>query len=376
MDYFARDERRTEKGNGEVDHRLIEEAVVAWGECPRPNHCFQCKGQTGKHLMITWPEKCVGQICNFFHRRFRNHSNVYQHKTTQASTYMIADVLVLADPFYRIKVVDDLLDQKPLYPTGLPISRAMVDPKSYLRLRDSIIDQIETTDDIHLKDARLLIQRLRNRDFYKRAAVLKIHSENETHLAIFRLEECQIAQALVEVGHHVDASGKIVNKLEVNDFIVEKSILHMGRKEIHPIRQMRLVPKGQEFKIYRPIEQLPIAVQVDERDHEVSIPRSCVQRSIQIFCKTTAKHDLLAHAFEQFCAVQEDKVLENVVNTADDALAKNNIVHAYSQVSQEAWETPGKSPPLLSTQPEEQSPVPFPRRHFAFAGAPVTANKK
>jgi hypothetical protein len=50
MDYIARDERRTDKGDVEVDHRLIEEAVVAWGKCPQPHTCFNVQAKLKNNI--------------------------------------------------------------------------------------------------------------------------------------------------------------------------------------------------------------------------------------------------------------------------------------------------------------------------------------
>jgi HD superfamily phosphohydrolase len=383
MDYYARDERRTDKGNGEVDHRLMDEAVVAWGYCPKPHKCFRCTSiatatttttttTTRQHLMIAWPEKCVGQLADFFHRRFRNHSNIYQHKTTQASTYLISDILVRADPFYRIRVlIDDEEQQQGKPPMGLPISRAMVSPEHYLRLRDCIIDQIEATDDSNLREARLLIRRLRSREFYKLAAVKKIHSDNLTHLEMFQLTETEIAQELAQRGYHVDPSGKNLT-LDLEDFIVEKSSLHMGAKEKHPLTLLRFVPKAEQFKNNKDILNLPQAIQVDGRNHEVYLTKSSMQRSIQVFCRSPSKVDLLAHVFEQWCAECEDGVLKDVVNTEQAMTEENGMAQAalLSQVSQEPWRTPLKSPARKSALQEEQSPIPFSQcRHFGFASS-------
>lgn len=156
MDYLARDERRAFGSAGCNDTMLIELACVAWGVCPRPTKCFRCKHLDreakssgdrweGMHLMICYPEKMVHNTMNFFKQRFRNHQNLYTHHTTNAAGYMVCDILLLSDPFYRgLPTTSEeeganrssqhqLGRRKCNGPLMLPVSRAMQNPESYLR---------------------------------------------------------------------------------------------------------------------------------------------------------------------------------------------------------------------------------------------------
>ena len=373
----ARDERRTEKGNGEVDRRLVEEALVAWGSCPKPNKCFRCRHSfspsftgtssnkfvdTNRHLMIVWPVKCAKDTAAFFHRRFRNHSRIYQHKTTQASTYMISDILTYADPYYRIQVVDDINNKKSPYPYGLPISRAMIDSEYYVRLRDSIIDKIEDSSTPELRPARLLIRRLRCRDFYKCVATMTEGDEEDLHGSgmsisqgttlfqqIFQKKERDIVQEMLNLrGYHDDSNGLLTE----DDFIVEKAALHLGSKEENPLKQLRFLPKDLEYKKLHPPQNLPMARQVNVREYAAHIPMKCMERSIRIYCRTPEKINLVKHAFETWKTQYEDGVSRGMIEyTADegDSIAGNNdddrrsrMIIELSQpeeVSQEPWET-------------------------------------
>ena len=82
MDYFARDSRRC-FSVGQVDEVIIENAVVAWGDCTRSStdsgFCSICNGvddrpHRGKHLMICYPEKMIKAVAKFFNTRFDLHS--------------------------------------------------------------------------------------------------------------------------------------------------------------------------------------------------------------------------------------------------------------------------------------------------------------
>lgn len=75
IDYFARDQRRALRESGEIDKIMIEEAVVAWAQCPDSVKCFRCADdRPQKHLMICYPKKLISSCMDFFKTRFTLHS--------------------------------------------------------------------------------------------------------------------------------------------------------------------------------------------------------------------------------------------------------------------------------------------------------------
>ena len=367
IDYFARDERRALKGNGEVELRLIEESLVSWGSCPQPKKCFRCSIHGKRsHLMVTWPVKCVSTAANFFHQRFRNHSKIYQHKATQASTYMVSDIMIYADPFYRIKAAD-LVGAKSEYPEGLPISRAMKDSEFYLRLKDSIIDKIEDTDQPELKRARLLIRRLRQRDLYKCVATKKIQSHKQEDQLMFQKTEEDIAKELIDIkGFHRDSENGKRLSLTENDFIIEKASFHCGQKDKNPVLFCRFIPKDYMFKTTsKDIGDLPKAIQVDENDYETHFPKSFIEKSIRVYCRTPEKSDLLLHVFQLWCREYEDGAQDDMIETTNDDGPENQYfeIPMSQEISQDGHEAFASAEPA-----EELSPIRVTknnRRHFA-----------
>ena len=299
MDYFARDQRRAFRAAGEVEFRLIDEAVVAWGECPRPDKCFRCKhagyGGSEQHLMICYPDKMVVKGMDFFHTRFLLHSQVYTHKTTQAATFMISDILTYADPFFRIPTSIDG-DHRKTAVEGLPISRAMADPVAYLRLRDSIIDQIMHTTGPSLAKARGIIDRLWRRKLYKCVQEKRIQRDNETDARIWAKEPEEIQREILQLRAKHDGG----LELHQDDFIVEKHKIHHGSKEDNPLLLMRFVSKLDRLKLKQnpSVDALPLAQAIDPDKYEGHIPRAFQEQNIRFFCRTPAKIDLLKHAVE------------------------------------------------------------------------------
>ena len=157
VDYFARDARRTQtETNGKIKVRVLREVVVAKAKCNEPscNRCMQGK----HHHMMCYPKKCIKDICSFFQTRFDLHESAYQHKTTTASGVMLVDILKKADLHYLLRGQNG---QK------LPLSRAVIDPEAFNKLKDDVIvENIAQSEDESMKGAKILAGRFLRRDLY------------------------------------------------------------------------------------------------------------------------------------------------------------------------------------------------------------------
>ena len=345
IDYFARDDRRCNGGDGNIFVRMIDEAVVARGGCPQPDKCFACtEDNPGKHLMICYPEKMRRNAMDFFKTRFNFHSEIYTHKTTSAVKFMICDILTHADPFFRIPTYMDsdrcFKSDKGL--KELPISRAMLHKTSYLRLRDSVIDQIMATTTPELRTSRLIIERLWNHDYYKLAATKPIDLSNPMEAAIWGKSEQDIAKEVLLIkGEHRDWSGASIF-LDEEDFVVEKSVIHHGKGTDNPVDFMRFVPDDEKRKLTRSVDDLPIAKTLN--GYHGNTPKVMQEQSIRFYCrKGEEKKDLLKHVFELW----EDECISEGIVTAD-----------YSSDDSDSGEQ-RESVPLTQ---EEQSPPASPHR--------------
>ena len=310
IDYFARDQRRALKQAGEIDHRLVDYAFVAWGECSKPDKCFRCKfikddkdleniirkkkstyrfndEKGGMHLMICYPEKLVTNAFDFFKTRFRLHQEIYQNKAAKAVELMVCDILFKADLHKLIPSMK--------YPEGLPISRAMHDPECYLLLRDSIIDTIAAETDPSLREAQDLIKRLESRDHYKFVASQEIYGD---FIALWGKTKDQIKEELSSMQTRHDAVGQLCS----NDIIVEKRKIHHGMNEHNPVSLMRFLPKREMFALDRDINKLPEAKQIIEDNYSSHTPREFFKKTIRIFSRSRSpgKVELLDHTFRQW----------------------------------------------------------------------------
>ena len=319
VDYYARDRRRALREAGEIDKVMIEEAIVAWAPCTDPKACFRCRNTfpssnstmgmpANKHLMICYPDKMVGPSMNFFKTRFELHSIIYKHKTNVGVAYMISDILCMADPHFLVSIAPFHGSAGSTSASGiakteydhLPLSRAMLHPMSYLRLRDSIIDQIEASTCPELEPARKLVHRLWSRDLYKCVAtkVLKTHKVAKDR-RIWELSPSGIVKDIVDFrAQHDDGNGGTIQLIE-HDVIVDKCQIHHGQKHKDPLSKMRFVEKSQLNKISaHNYKDLPEAKVVNDDDYDSYLPRTLMECSLRIYCRDTSKVDLLRHAFE------------------------------------------------------------------------------
>lgn len=367
IDYFARDSSRA-YSTGDLFSRIVNEAFVAWGGCPQPGKCHDCcnKKEPGKHLMICYPDKMSvdGDLEKFFSTRFRLHQQVYKHKAAMAATLMICDILVRADPFFRIRTFSE--SDESLKSDGevdeLPISRAMLHKTSYLLLDDHVIDQIRATRTPELREARLIIERLKARDLYKMAAMKSINLAKANEAAVWNLTEDEIAKEILSVnGQHTFENGHLVS-LEEDDFIVEKCVMHHGAGQDNPVANVRFLKDKQEVKkLTNPIEELPTAVaKVMDKEGYASPPMQ--DQFIRVYCRGgIEKQDLLAHAFANWESESDEERMHTENCGSDSDSDDDDDDHRGSvPLTQDSV----GSPPRNGLQYDSDSgPSPFPARN-------------
>ena len=324
MDYFARDQRRALGTSGDVQLRVIEEAIVCWSPCPKPEKCHRCRTEpeVGKrrHLMICFPVKLGDQVMQFFKIRFTLHNDVYKAKKTQAVTYMISDILMLADPFFRIRTLLECIPGlKSDMPECLPPSRAMLDPSVYVQLTDNVLERILATTDPNLEPAQQLIRRLRRHDFYKCVGKCTINLSKKVDQLIWKKDEIEIRDEILSIrGIDFEENGEI--NLSANDVIVEKCEMHHGAKHQNPMELVRFLSKAKMVALCNPMDELPEAREMREGDFIGHIPNAAQQQSIRLFCRgSLAKAVLLSHVFSQW-ELQNEQQYSGEIRTNDPPL--------------------------------------------------------
>lgn len=213
-------------------------------------------------------------VREFFRERFLHHMNIYRHPTTQACSFMICDLLLLADPFLKLSTENELENQTDnndvMY---LPISRANINPKSYWKLDDSVFDLIHKSTDPNLRPARHLINRMKSRKLYKLCGEHDV-GEEKWETVLWDMKEDDI----------------IINMLRLNDscvpiekhyIIVEKRDIHHGMGRVDPVSCVRFV--NGESDLNKASHELPTAVRL--QTHACLTPKSFLMQTVRIYCR-------------------------------------------------------------------------------------------
>ena len=327
MDYFARDSRRS-FGHGQVDEVVVEEAVVAWGDSTNTT-CTLCREDggdrphPGKRLMICYPEKMVKATINFFNKRFELHSIVYHHKTTKALGHMVCDILCKADPYFRLSTAPYVRrrDNGKRKKGSIPISRAMIDPNAFLRLRDSIIEEIANSKDENMEEAAELAGRFLIRDLYKCIIWHCIDQEDHCDKALWEMTHEEIKERLLEFesGLHHDELG--------DDIVIDKFTMHHGQKDMNPIENVRIITGRavmRNLKV-KDSRDLPMAEKPKTRDYKAQTPIEQQQRVVCVFCRTKANCTAIERAFREWIEVQKTQ------GSAPKILSQQTPIHYRSE---------------------------------------------
>mmetsp|Transcript_13296 Transcript_13296/g.20639 ORF Transcript_13296/g.20639 Transcript_13296/m.20639 type:complete len:664 (-) Transcript_13296:159-2150(-) len=324
MDYYARDMANT-LGSGQVEQLLIEEAFVARAHCCGSPKCFRCDlgcmengDEEQTRLMICYPKKRIVKAMDFFKTRFKMHTDVYTHKTCQAGEILICDILMLADPYIKLR--------GNACTTGefWRISTAVTSPDAYLRLNDSIVDIISASDNPSLKPAQALVERYNSRKLYKCVCSERLSRKRDEKIWNMGDEELEdkICSELLEIrddfldeasGHYLDSIPENFNEnanswddhcpkttceedsadivtFERKDFVVTLRKIHHGMKEENPVQFMRFLSKDEILNLEKcRASDLPIASAVDEELYECHIPREFYEKSIRVYNRSESE---------------------------------------------------------------------------------------
>lgn len=302
-------------------------------------------------------------------QRFDFHSEIYKHKTSSAATFMICDILTKADAFFRIPTFmeSERGVKSDCSAKELPISRAMLEPGSYLRLQDAVIDQIMATTSHNLRPARLLIEQLRKRNLYGCAGEKQIKSSNAFDTELWEKSEDEIAKEIMFFkGEHENELGCPVY-LDREDFIVEKSTIHHGAKEADPVENMRFLPKNSnEEKLLGPIEDLPVAIAITG-GLEGSKSESMQEQRIRFYCRGGKdKLDLLRHIVAAWKSEYEsERMMTEEVGSNSDSDENEQHESARLATQEEDESSVGRTPQRNGrNDSDDEEPSPFPLSHM------------
>ena len=252
--------------------------------------------------------------------------------------------MLLAEPFIRLPTTHEGDGTSKYYPgedehskvPPLTISRAIVDPNAYLLLKDSILDIIAASDRPELKQARLLLNRYRAHKIYKKIASQAITSSDGKQIdyawqrELWEMDELEMAAQIIKCSQLHNSPPSLI--LKVDDIIIEKRVIHHGMKADNPVNGMRFVPKHLLSKLRETPDKLPIAIQVDEKAYECSIPRAFLQRTLRIYCRNPSCeiNELLETCYHQFIEITKKQYGDSMNVYAEEGFDEDDEGEAFA----------------------------------------------
>ncbi|KAF8341439.1 uncharacterized protein EI90DRAFT_1737823 [Cantharellus anzutake] len=215
-------------------------------------------------------------VWTLFDSRYSLHKRIYNHKTSKAIEYMVVDALIAAEPV-------------------LKIAERRYDPKKYLYLTDSVLDEIERSTDPALAGSRAILARLRRRDLYKlvESKVLPgmfrdLWKPHVTPESVAR----EAARFETDRGHE---SESLV--LNASDIIVDWATLHCGMKDKDPMQLVRFYSKQSRNRSF--------VVRVDEGSF--LLPNRWEELQLRVYTRDPKKQILAQTAFRALLSKLPDE---------------------------------------------------------------------
>ncbi|KAG8929229.1 hypothetical protein FRC02_005824 [Tulasnella sp. 418] len=154
--------------------------------------------------LIAYKWKDSQSVMEMFQSRYSLHKRIYNHSAAKGIEYMIVEALIAAEPVYQL-------------------SDAIEDPKKYLHITDSILEEIERKiDDPRLEKSQRILKNLRKR------------------LIPCRVEEKATSSSDVAPDEH---------PLSEEEVIIDFSVLHFGMKDKDPLQLVQFYGKHKPDEI-------------------------------------------------------------------------------------------------------------------------------
>mmetsp|Transcript_1599 Transcript_1599/g.3568 ORF Transcript_1599/g.3568 Transcript_1599/m.3568 type:complete len:798 (+) Transcript_1599:132-2525(+) len=352
MDYFVRDAKRTIAQDGIMDP-IIDDAIVAKSDS---------EIDTREHFMICYALKRLKAVQGFFNNRFDLHEQVYQHKTTSGAARMIADIFLLAEPYFRIG--------------GKPLSLCVLDAETFYKCDDEVFTRIEAAAETNdnLKPALDLIERFKARVCYGFAGekILDVRKKHHQELWDRASEDLHgIAQDIYEIeGSHAGRQGQELF-LNLDDIVVDTCYIHEGQKDKNPLEAVRFVNRADIRSFNFNKDDPLIAHRVDLKNHPNLEKQAYSKRCLRIYARgpSNGMTDLVRHKFLTWDSRYEAGELD--VNTAPPIdHQRAHGAHGAGHDEHDDDESDGQEPVMLTQDPEEtdydHTPPPFSRRRNIF----------
>ena len=212
----------------------------------------------------------VYNVYRLFDMRANMHHVVYTHKKAKAVEYMIVDAMVEADIGWNSR-----------------ISHAIRDPREFVKLDDTIVKQIEFSNEPELQKARDIIKRLRKRDLY---VFVNEYTVPEEYLRDFKDVTAEDISTSYE--SNSTTSNTIPGGLKPEMIIVHNVKIDYSMKDKDPVSRVKFFQELTDDESFH----------IDRAKVSSLLPTNFLERKVRVYSRIR-DHDVeeaIAKAFSNF----------------------------------------------------------------------------
>jgi deoxynucleoside triphosphate triphosphohydrolase SAMHD1 len=212
---------------------------------------------------ICYREKDAFSLYELFQCRYRLFKEFYLHRVSKGVDLMIKDIFAEADRVYNFKSY-------------------LEDPKLFVELKDSILTEIQYSDDSELDEAKAIIKRIYRRDLYKFVGEYICNSSSNSKEKFLFMKEEDIINS--SNGNH--------GYLERNDIKIMKYNLNFGKGEEDPVSYVKFYDNKTYPYKSKKLEKTEISHMISNDNSEIII---------RVYVKDSSKLKAAKDAFIKFC---------------------------------------------------------------------------
>jgi HD superfamily phosphohydrolase len=224
---------------------------------------------------ICYREKDAFSIYEIFNCRYRLYKEFYLHRVAKGIDLMIKDVFAEANAHYDFKSY-------------------LYQPEKFLKLKDSIINDILNSNSVTLKSAKEIVKRIYKRDIYKfvgeKTCIISTKGVGD-YERFFKMTEEDIINCSSSYGYEEE-------KLKIGDIKILKCELDFCRGIEDPVKYVKFYNTESEEEKNNVDYQVK---NLNSEDISLLTPRSFKEFIFRIYVKDSNKLDNAKKAFTKFC---------------------------------------------------------------------------
>jgi HD superfamily phosphohydrolase len=231
---------------------------------------------------ICFREKDAFSIYELFNCRYRLFKEFYIHRVSKGIDLMIKDIFLEANSHYNFL-------------------NYLEDPKSFITLKDSILNDIKNSEEEDLHTAKSIVKRIYQRKLYKFVGEKNFiisNFNNEDYEKFFNFKE----EDIINSSHN---SGYQEENLKLGDIKILKCKLNFGKNDEDPVDYVKFYSKKKKLNFDSEnndiSENFYEVKNLEKKNISLLTPRCFEEFILRVYVKEEEKLESAKKAFQRFC---------------------------------------------------------------------------